>query len=139
MTKQVGRGHPPVNRRFGRGQNRAAGRPKGALGEKAIVQKIAGEIHKVERNGETVEVTTLELLLLTMRNLAMKGDLKAAKWLTEYRERVLPSDAPGGFLVVPEVKPVDQFIREQEFLNRFRTNPELKEDAAFAFERTTGD
>ena len=43
MTKQgkVGRGHPPVNRRFGRGQKRAAGRPKGALGEKAIVQKIA--------------------------------------------------------------------------------------------------
>ena len=141
MTKQekVGRGHPPADRRFGRGQKRAAGRPKGALGEKAIVQKIAGEIHKVERNGETVEVTTLELLLLTMRNLAMKGNLKAARWLTEYRERVLPSDARGGFLVVPETKPVDQFIREQEFLNRFRTNPELNEDLAFASARTTGD
>jgi Family of unknown function (DUF5681) len=141
MTKQekVGRGHPPVNRQFGRGQKRAAGRPKGALGEKAIVQKIAAELHKVERNGETVEVTTLELLLLTMRNLAMKGDLKAARWLTEYRERVLASDARGGFLVVPEVMPIHEFIRQQEFLNRFRTNPELKENPALASDRTTGD
>jgi hypothetical protein len=130
MTKQqsTGRGRPPAHRQFGRGQKRAAGRPKGAIGEKAIVQKIAGESHKVKQNGREIEVNTMELLLISMRNLAMSGDLLAVKWLTDYRARILPETDHGGFLVVPEGMPTEDWIRRATFLNKFRVNPELKED-----------
>ena len=129
MTKQrkVGRGHPPSDRQFGRGQKRSAGRPKGALGEKSIVQKIAGEVQHVQLNGKSVAITTVELLLSAMRNLAMKGDLRAAKWLSGYRAEALVSEGTGGFLVVPEVASTERFFEQQSFLNRFRTNPELKD------------
>jgi uncharacterized protein DUF5681 len=130
MTEQqsAGRGRPPAHRQFGRGQKRAAGRPKGAIGQKAIVQKIAGESHNVKQNGREIEVNTMELLLISMRNLAMSGHLRAAKWLEDYRTRILPEAGHGGFLVVPEVMPFEEYIRTETFLNKFRINPELKDD-----------
>jgi len=132
MTEQHsgGRCRPPAHRRFGQGQKRAAGRPRGAIGEKAIVQGIAGELHKIQQNGQSVEVNTIELLLISMRNLAMGGDLRAAKWLSDYRAKISPDPDNGGYLVVPEVMPEQQFIEQQMFLNKFRTNPELREDPA---------
>jgi hypothetical protein len=131
MTGQTsGRGRPPAHRQFGRGQKRAAGRPKGAIGEKALVQRIAGERHKVQQNGQAIEVNTIELLLISMRNIAMRGDLRAVKWLTDYRAKILPDAGYGGFLVVPEPMPPEKFIERAMFLNIFRTNPELREEAA---------
>ncbi|MBR0868011.1 DUF5681 domain-containing protein [Bradyrhizobium sp. YCK136] len=128
---KTGRRRPPSTQ-FRRGQKRAGGRPKGAIGEKAIVQKIAGERHRIQQSGRDVELNTIELLLLSMRNLAMSGHLQAAKWLGEYRERQLPQDKNVGFLLVPEAMPDEQYIAQQMFLNRFRTNPELKEDPLIA-------
>ena len=129
MSQQnEGRGHPPAHRQFGRGQKRAPGRPKGAIGEKAIVQKIAGERHKIQQNGRPVEVNTMELLLISVRALAMSGDLRAAKWLEHYRAKTLPGPDNGGFLVVPEGMPTEQFMKRETFLNQFRTDPELNED-----------
>src|SRR5258705_2627117 len=125
------RGHPPIKNQFGQGQGRAAGRPKGALGEKSIVQNIAGELHKVQQNGESVTVTTIELLLLTMRNLAMQGDLRAARWLSEYRAKTVVADSGGGFMVAPDQIPPEKFIEKEMFLNRFRTDPELRDDPVF--------
>lgn len=129
----MGRGHPPVERQFGRGQKRAAGRPKGAIGEKTIIQNIAAELHQVQHNWRPVEVNTIELLLLSMRNLAMSGHVRAAKWLSDYRARAMPhSDAKGQLLVVPEPMPPEKFIEQEMFLNKFRTDPELKEDPLIA-------
>jgi hypothetical protein len=131
--EKVGRGHPPVNRQFGRGQKRAQGRPKGAVGEKAIVLKIAGELHEVTENGEKTQVTTYELLLKSMRNLAMSADLRAAKWLSNYlRPKIPEPDDSVGFLVVPETMPPHQFTEQMMLRNRFAANPELKEDPLFA-------
>ena len=133
MTQEPkgGRGCPPAHRRFGRGQKRAAGRPKGAVGEKAIVQKIAGELHKVQQNGQAIEVNTVELLLMSIRNLAMKAELRPAKWLTDHRTRIAPDPGEGGgYLVVPENMPTEQFIEQEMFLNKFRTDPELRKEAA---------
>jgi hypothetical protein len=82
----------------------------------------------VKQNGREIEVNTMELLLISMRNLAMSGDLLAVKWLTDYRARILPETGRGGFLVVPEDMPPEDWIRRATFLNKFRVNPELKED-----------
>lgn len=123
-----GHGRPPAHHQFGQCQKRAAGRPKGAIGEKAIVQRIASELHKIQQNGQSIEVNTIELLLISMRNVAMGGHLQAAKWLSDYRAKITPDPDNGGYLVVPEVMPEQQYIETEMFLNRFRTNPELRED-----------
>jgi len=84
-----------------------------------------------QQNGQAIEVNTIELLLISMRNLAMSGDLRAAKWLTDHRAKIAPDPGEGGgYLVVPEGSPPDKFIEREMFLNKFRTNPELKEDPA---------
>ena len=128
-----GRSHPPVGRQFGRGQKRAAGRPQGAIGEKTIVQSIAAELHQIQHSGRTIQVNTIEFLLLSMRNLAMSGHLQAAKWLSDYRAQVLPdAGAQRGYLVVPEIMPTEQYIEREMFLNKFRPHPELREDPLIA-------
>jgi hypothetical protein len=130
--EKIGRGRPPPHRQFGRGQKRAAGRPKGAIGEKAIVQEIAGELHEVVEKGEKKLITTYELLLKSMRNLSMSADLRAAKWLAAYlKQKIGDPDDGGQFLVVPEQMPADKWIERQNALNKFRTNPELREDPFF--------
>ena len=125
---KAGKGRPPSETQFGRGQRRAPGRPKGARGTKSIAREITGETHEVQLNGCERIVTTYELLLISMRNLAMEGDLKAAKWLEQYRER-LGDEADGcGFLVVPEAMHPDLFLKKVMFENQFKTNPELWDD-----------
>ena len=89
-SDKVGKGRPPKKTQYGRGQRRAPGRPKGARSEKSIVREIAGETHQVQLNGRKRSVTTFELLLISARDLAMGGNLKAAKWLGEYRHRLEP-------------------------------------------------
>jgi hypothetical protein len=130
--EKIGRGHPPSGRQFGRGQKRAPGRPKGAIGEKGIVHEIAGELHEVRDKGEKKLITTYELLLKSMRNLAMSGDLRAAKWLSTYlKQKIGDPDNGGQFLVVPEQMPVQQWIKRANVLNKFWANPELREDPFF--------
>jgi hypothetical protein len=93
--KEVGKGRPPKKNRFGRGQRRSSGRPKGARGEKSIVREIAGEVHQVQLNGRKRSVTTFELLLILARDLAMGANLKAARWLNEYRAGLNLREKPG--------------------------------------------
>jgi hypothetical protein len=130
--EKSGRGHPPSDHQFGRGQKRARGRPKGAVGEKSIAQEIAGEVHEVRENGESKRITTYELLLKSMRNLAMSTDLRAAKWLSDYfRRKVGDPDDGARLLIVPEEMPVEQWVRQAMLRNRFATDPELKEEPIF--------
>jgi hypothetical protein len=131
MSRQekVGRGHPPSDHQFGRRQKRARGRPKGALSEKSIAREVAGEMHKIRENGENKEITTYELLLKSMRNLAMSTDLRAAKWLSDYfRRKVGDPDDGAQLLVVPEEMPVKQWLERMEARNKLATDPELRED-----------
>jgi hypothetical protein len=130
--KEVGKGRPPKKNRFGRGQRRSSGRPKGARGEKSIVREIAGEVHQVQLNGRKRSVTTFELLLISARDLAMGANLKAARWLNEYRAGLNLEGEAGGFLLVPEVMPIDMLIKQIEFENRYATNPELRDDPLLA-------
>jgi hypothetical protein len=132
-SDKVGKGRPPKNGQYGQGQRRAPGRPKGARGVKSIIQDFAGEIHQLQFNGRKRDVTTFELLLISVRDLAMGGNLRAVKWLDEYRARLnLDGEARGGFLLVPETMPSEMFIKQMLFENRFKTNPELRDDPLLA-------
>jgi len=131
-SDQVGKGRPPKNGQYGRGQRRGPGRPTGARGEKSIARELAGEIHHVQLNGRKRDVTTFELLLISVRDLAMGGNLRAVKWLDEYRVRLNLEGETGGFLLVPETMPPEMFIERMLFENRFKTNPEFRDDQLLA-------
>lgn len=127
--RTVARKHSPRGRQFGQGQPRATGRPKGAIGEKTIVQKIAGELHDVTQNRTSKRVSTYELLLITMRGLAMAGDLRASKWMTQYCLKTMPeNDGNYGYLVVPETMSAEMWIEQARKHNETATNPELWDD-----------
>lgn len=105
------------------------GRPIGALSEATIVRRLAREHILVTDRGIERQVPIAEALLLKLRELALQGDLQAIKEADKYRERAEP-DVPhkeAGVLLVPERPSPEQWIKEQEARNRFRTPPDMPE------------
>jgi hypothetical protein len=122
----VGRNSPPIGRQFGQGQKRGEGRPKGATGMKTIVQKLARQMHHVPQFENPI--TTVELLLLQLRILRLKGDIRALKFTDSYFSRFQPIDSDvGGWLVVPQSMSTEAFIEHQMKLNQLRTDPSLND------------
>jgi hypothetical protein len=104
-ASRVGYRNPPPETRFPPGRSgNPRGRPRGAKGHKQIVAKIANEMHPVVEVGKRRRRSTLELVLLQLRNLAAQGNVQAfrayndliAKYSLQETERRL------GYLVVPE-------------------------------------
>ena len=103
--EKVGYGQPPKATRFKPGRSgNPRGRPKGARGHKAIVEEIAHELHQVTEGGTTRWCSTLELILLSLRNRAAAADIKAFKAYTDLEARFGPPEpkSQGGYIIVPE-------------------------------------
>lgn len=113
--------------RFGRGQRRASGRTKGSQNRKTIAKMIAEEIHEIAIDRQRVRLTTAQLLLHLVNAEATAGGLSASRWLDELEDRFTAGPDAGGFLVVPEILSIDEWIAEQERLNLTRTDPRLKD------------
>ncbi len=69
--EEVGYGKPPTRRRFKKSGN-LKGRPKGSRNRKTIVKAVANEMHTVLENGKRRRRSTLDLVLLRLRNMALK-------------------------------------------------------------------
>jgi hypothetical protein len=122
----VGRNSPPIRRQFGQGQKRGKGRPKGATGMKTIVRNLARQMHHVPQFENPI--TTVDLLLLQLRILRLKGDIRALKFSDSYFARFQPLEGDvGGRLVVPETMPAEAFIEREMKLNQLRTDPTLND------------
>ena len=68
----------PHGLRFGEGQKRnTAGRPPGSPNRRTIIKRVANKRHKVKLEGHQRSKTTLELVLLMIRNRAARGDIGA--------------------------------------------------------------
>jgi Family of unknown function (DUF5681) len=103
--EKVGYGQPPKATRFKPGQSgNLRGRPKGARGHKAIVEEIAGELHRVTEGGTTRWCSTLELILLSLRNRAAAADVRAFKAYSDLQARFGTQEPKrqGGCIIVPE-------------------------------------
>jgi hypothetical protein len=119
----VGRNSPPIGRRFGQGQKRGKGRPKGATGMKTIVRNLARQMHHVPQFENPI--TTVDLLLLQLRNLRLKGDIRAHD---SYFARFQPLESDvGGWLVVPESRSAEASREREMKLNQLRTDPTLND------------
>jgi hypothetical protein len=116
----VGYGNPPMIRRFKPGHSgNPRGRPRGSKNRKTIVKRIANEMHAVTEDGRRRRRSTLELMLLALRNRAAEGNFRAFRAFKKYLTKFEPQDTPSklGFLVVPAGLTEEEFIKEAEKSN----------------------
>lgn len=109
----VGYKNPPVETRFKPGKSGCRrGRPRGSRGRKQIVQEIAAETHVVIEDGKRRRRTTLDLVLLSLRNSAAQGNVSAFRVCHELLQRYAPQQAterPSGRIILPEVLTVEEW------------------------------
>ncbi len=121
----VGYRKPPMERRFKKCGN-SEGRPKGSKNRKTIVKAVANEMHCVTENGKRRRLSTIELVLLSLRNMALEG--KNARAFDEFHRLIKayqPQEADGGlgYLVVRAIMSEEEWDAEQEELNKHRKPP----------------
>ncbi len=95
----------PRDTRFKRGQSgNPKGRPRGARGKRAILERVAGQRHAVTILGERQQLSTFQLLLRVIRDEAIKGNARAIRAMDDFATKYGEQEAPEGvgFLVVPE-------------------------------------
>ena len=113
---QIGYCKPPVATRFPNQRNmNRRGRRFGVKSRNTIVRRVANERVTVTVSGKKRRLTQLELIVLTVRNEAAKGNRKATR-LARKLLGILPLDepqVPKAVLIVPEK------LTEEEWLERF--------------------
>jgi len=85
------------------------GRPTGSQNRKKIIARVMGEMHVMREYGKRRRCSTLELILMSLRNRAAEGEVRAFQALHDWLERFepRPPTQPVGYLVVPE-QPLDK-------------------------------
>ncbi len=82
----VGPGRPPKHSRFKPGETgNSKGRPVGAKSRKKIVEQIANEMHWVVDGGERRQRSTLALVLSSLRNRSVEGNVRTFRVFHDYR------------------------------------------------------
>ena len=115
----VGYGRPPRQRRF-KGSGNPNGRPNGAKNRETIVRTVANEVHTIIEGGKRARRSTLELVLIRLRNMALEGkNLLAFDELHKLFEmhdprRVGPE---AGYVIVPAPMSVEDWIAQAEHKN----------------------
>ena len=110
-----GYGNPPRHSRFKRSQSgNPRGRPRGARGHKQTVAKIANEMHWVVEAGDRRRRSTLELIVLQLRNLAAQGNVQAFRAYHSLHARYSPegTETRRGYMIVPEVLTIEEWERQ---------------------------
>jgi len=116
----VGYGMPLMVRRFKSGQSgNPKGRPRGSKNLRTIVKEIASERHTFTENGHKRSRSTIELMLLALRNHMAEGNPRALRAYKKLLAKYEPqeSDSKAGYLVVSAPITVEEAIREGEQAN----------------------
>ncbi len=98
-------------------------RPRGAKAHKPIATKVANEVHSIRENSETREVTTLEMVLLMLRNRALAGDVRCGRFILELERRYAPEETiPTGYLILsPPLSEKEYLARVEKNQRKYRT------------------
>ena len=123
--EEVGYGKPPTHRRFKKSGN-SKGRPKGSKNRKTIVKAVANETHTVLENGKNRRRSTLDLVLLRLRNMALaEGNDRAFEELHRLIKAYQPQETNDdvGYLVVPAEMSQEEWVAEQMEKNKHRQRP----------------
>ena len=93
--KAVGHGSPPRQRRFKESGN-LKGRPQGTKNRKTIVKAVANEMHSVTESGKRRRLSILQLVLLSLRNVALGGkNVRAFDEFHKLTKAYQPQEAGG--------------------------------------------
>ncbi len=123
--EEVGYGKPPTRRRFKKSGN-LKGRPKGSKNCKTIVKAVANETYTVLENGKRRRLSTLDLVLLRLRNMALEeGNDRAFEELHRLIKAYQPQETNDrvGYLVVSAEMTPEEWLARQEELNKHRKPP----------------
>jgi len=103
----------PHGVRFGEGQPRGRGRPPGSPNRTTILKRVARRRHKITIEGKRRTVSSIELVLHTIRTEASRGNMKALRLQEDlqgrYTERLSTRAAPG-LLIVEQDLTVEEFV-----------------------------
>ncbi len=132
----VGYGTPPKNGQFVPGQSgNLRGRPKGARNRKKIVEEISSEMHRVKEGDRVVRRSTLELVLMKLRNAALTANLKAEQAYHSLLKTFDPQEPDGryGYIIMPEEEEKEEWSRktiaqQKELKERARKFAEGRDD-----------
>jgi hypothetical protein len=116
----VGYGKPPMIRRFKSGDSgNRRGRLRGSKNRKTIVREIANEMHTLTEDGGRRRRSTLELMLLALRNRAAEGNARAFREYQKYLAKFEPQETHSnvGVLVAPAGMTPEEAIAEGEKAN----------------------
>ncbi len=101
------------------------GRPKGSKNRKTFVRSVANEMHSVQESGKRRRLSTLRLVLLRLRNLALKGDdVRAFDEIHRLTKAYQPQEVNDnvGYAVMPapmtEEEWLEQAEKDNELLDR---------------------
>lgn len=102
------------------------GRPRGSRNEATIVREVAAMRTTITEGSDTRSVSIAEALVLLLERKVMGGDIPADKHLAKLRNAIAP-EPPGdaGVLLAPEVLSEEEWIRQQEVINRFSEAPDM--------------
>lgn len=98
------------------------GRPKGAKNIRPMVERIAFEKHKTkDRHGNTVRLTTVELVIRKLQQSALSGNHRAAairdRYFGNYIEPDLYGGGSPGVMLAPADMNAEDWVAEQEKKN----------------------
>ncbi len=117
--EEVGYRKPPMYRRFKKSGN-PKGRPKGAKNRKTIVKMVADEKHTVHEKGKRRRRSTLEFVLLCLRNMALEDkNVRAFEEFHRLAKAYQPQEADDhvGYLVVPAPLTNEEFDKHAKKTN----------------------
>lgn len=108
----VGYGRPPTATQFKPGQSgNPRGRPRKETGHRATAARVLGETQRLtgQPKGARVRYTTLEIMIMKLKQLAATGHARASALYLNFKKRHQPQEAHGefterrvGYLIVPE-------------------------------------
>jgi hypothetical protein len=116
---------PPMERRFKKSGN-PKGRPEGSKNRKTIVKEVANEMHSVAVTGKRRRLSTIELVLLRLRNMALEdNNVRAFDQFHRLIKAYQPQEADDnlGYLVVPAPMSNEEWEAEEEEENKHRKRP----------------
>ncbi len=102
------------------------GRPKDRENKKTLIKRLMSEQHSIKSEDGTRALSTLELLVETVRNRALKGnplDIKLHEKLDNHIQPETCVDSKVGVLIAPEPIPPDEWIEREEAKNLERKPP----------------
>jgi hypothetical protein len=108
-----------MQRRFKESGN-LKGRPQGTKNRKTIVKAVANEMHSVTENGKRRRLSILQLVLLSLRNVALEGkNVRAFDEFHRLTKAYQPQEAGGdlGYIVLRADITPEEAIAEGEKAN----------------------